>query len=339
MATPKHLQLGSTTPDPYDNAEYLGLVAIALPGLVAGVHGHLETWQTTFLLAFALGYLVNIVKIPWAILHAAHTRRVREAIPLPRKLQQTDPHAAATRRAASKQLAIIEFFAFLGVIGSPLAGGYILWQLRQATADSRRYVDPVAVKLFVYAASIKPFKYAMGRLRAGSPFRTVEVRYADPELAALDQEVRQLQEDLVVLDTMLARRDEVTFLHDEAKEPLTLLDKAVRSHEHKSTATLVSSTETFSRLEQQVSEIHVRLAANSTLTMALEREADEYRSSRYAALLQWANAGLQAFGAGLQNMGSKLEARPEPRMIGDRRRRADSRARSDSMGTTTSEEY
>ncbi|GAA6014539.1 hypothetical protein JCM11491_004531 [Sporobolomyces phaffii] len=241
----------ANTDDDRTNAwHHLPLALVALPPLLSIIHGRAENWSDAILLLLVAFYLYQLVKVPWDLYYAAHTRTV-----LPNELAPNSPEPDPVRARSAAALRRNELGSLVATALVPVAGAYLLHYVRGLLSDPDRYINPTLINMFAIATTVKPVLHLVQLLKNQSLYHQEVVHYPSSEVYALRQRVDKLEADLVQLSRAFATKADVRALRDGVDVPLSALSHQVKRFSRKEEYLRLTSEERFNVLASRIDDV------------------------------------------------------------------------------------
>ncbi|GAA5939698.1 uncharacterized protein JCM15063_005263 [Sporobolomyces koalae] len=264
---------------------HLPLALVALPPLLSIIHGRAENWSDAILLLLVAFYLYQLVKVPWEMYYASHTR-----VTLPQSVTgessvDSDPLAKRERDASAAALRRNEMVALLATAVVPAVGAYLLNYVRTLLSDPDRYINPTLINMFAIATTVKPFLHFVSLLKHQSLYHQEVVHYPSTEVYLLRKRVDKLENDLVQLSRAFATKSDVRALRDGVDAPLNALSKAVRRFNRKEEYLRLTSEERFTLLSQRLDESIEVSQQQQAVLEELEQDRQRSRELDFATFL------------------------------------------------------
>ncbi|KAK4698263.1 hypothetical protein P7C70_g8019, partial [Phenoliferia sp. Uapishka_3] len=276
---------------------YIPLILVALPPLGAIIHGpeivraddtlhnrRAENWSDGIILLLIVFYLYQLVKVPWSIYRASHTRYVLAGTTRQPSSEIEGSPAEKRRLNAIRILRRNELLALSATAAVPAVGSYLLHFVKDILSDPDRYINQRIITLFALATSVKPLLHFAKLAKNSSLYYQEAVHYPSTEVHLLRLQVEALQKDISQLARAFATKDDVRLLRDGVDVPLSQLSKAVRRFDRKEEYLRLSSEERFALVDARLEEAQRETAMNAELLEVLREDHERYSHPITAAL-------------------------------------------------------
>ncbi|UZJ56342.1 hypothetical protein CBS101457_005662 [Exobasidium rhododendri] len=246
------------------NWHFAPLLIALVPPLGAVLGGGADAWSDAILLVVASFYLYQLLKVPHDMYHAARTRRILNS-----DAEVDDEDATheqkRVRLAATTELKRAELISLVALVGSPVAGAWLLHYLMETFSDGNRYLNTFNIRLFMLASGVKPWSHAISLLRKRLLHLQEVVHYPSSRVEAMSRRVGRLEADLASLRKLVALKSDVSLLQDGIDLPLTQLSRTMRRYEKKEENLRMSAEDKFSLVESRLEDLLREVAINAEL--------------------------------------------------------------------------
>ncbi|GAA6027836.1 hypothetical protein JCM8097_001740 [Rhodosporidiobolus ruineniae] len=266
---------------------HLPLVLVALPPLGAIVHGRAENWSDAIILLLICFYLYQLIKVPWELYYASHSRTV---LPSPSSPLSTsgapaspslvsatltpDDPLSSQRLHSAAALRRNELFSLLLTLAVPFLGASLLHYAKGLLSDPERYINRMTVGLFVVASGVRPWMRFFHLIKRNSLYHQSLVHYPSSEVYQLRRRVEKLEADLTSLTAAFATKSDIRLLRTAINSPMTDLTRAVRRQSKSEASARLSTEERFGALAAQVEEMERREEAREREVEGLRRRVE-----------------------------------------------------------------